>query len=98
LRHEQKILEEYAADELKCAEDLLCLYQLYKIEIPDDEYRAVAFFKNREWLLKPGALNELYATSRQLFRELPAPTKEQAFDYVSYRYKVYGRMLEQGGY
>jgi hypothetical protein len=98
LRHEQKILEEYAAHEIEWADDLLLWYRVRKQEIPDDEYRAVAFFKNREYLGKPGALTLLYSMFRRCNKELPPPTKEIAFDLVSYRYKLYAITLEKGGY
>jgi hypothetical protein len=91
-------LEEYAAHEIEWADDLLLWYRVKKAEIPDDEYRAVAFFKNREYLLKPGSLTLLYSMYRRMLAELPPPTKEIAFDLVGYRYKVYARTLEQGGY
>jgi hypothetical protein len=98
IRHQQKILEEYAAHEIEWADDLLLWYRLKKQEIPDDEYRAVAFFKNNEYLLKPGSLTLLYSMYRRLIEELPKPTKETAFDLVAFRYKIYARTLEKGGF
>ncbi|AEF86337.1 hypothetical protein TREPR_2197 [Treponema primitia ZAS-2] len=98
LRHEQKILEEFAAHEIEWADDLLLWYRIRKQEIPDDEYRAVAFFKNREYRRKPGSLTLLYTMYQRCLEELPPPTKEIAFDLVSYRYKVYAITLEKGGF
>jgi hypothetical protein len=98
IRHEQKILEEYAAHEIEWADDLLLWYRAKRLEMPDDEYRAVAFFKNREYLRKPGSLTLLYSMYRRMLEELPPPTKEIAFDLVGYRYKVYAVTLKQGGY
>jgi hypothetical protein len=98
IRHEQKILEEFAAHEIEWADDLLLWYQAKRLEMPDDEYRAVAFFKNREYLRKPGSLTLLYSMYRRMLEELPPPTKEIAFDLVGYRYKVYAITLEKGGY
>ncbi len=34
--------------------------------MPDDEYRAAAFFINKEYLNKPGSLTLLYQTKLQL--------------------------------
>jgi hypothetical protein len=98
LRHQQKILEEYAAKEIEWAGDLLLWYRVRKQVIPDDEYRAVAFFTNREYRRKPGSLTLLYTIHERCMEELPAPTKEIAFDLVSYRFKVYAIALSQGGF
>jgi len=98
VRHEQKILEDYAAHEIEWADDLLLWYKAKQRVIPDDQYRAVAFFKNREYLMKPGSLTLLYAMYRKLTQELPHPDKEIAFDWLAYRYTVYALALEKGGY
>jgi hypothetical protein len=98
VRKQQTILEEYAAGEIEWADDLLWWYRVKKRDIPDDEYRAVAFFKNREYLRKPGSLTLLYSLYRRMNEELPEATKENAFYLVAYRYKVYARALEKGGY
>jgi hypothetical protein len=98
IRREQKALEEFAGREIEFADDLLLWYKIRKREIPDDEYRAVVFFKNREYLEKPGSLTLLYTVYGRLLRELPEATKETAFDLLGYRYKVYAMTLEKGGY
>jgi hypothetical protein len=98
IRKQQTILENYAAHEIEWADDLLLWYRAKNREIPDDEYRAVAFFKNREYLMKPGSLTLLYSMYRRCLDELPEPTKEIAFDILAYRYKVYALALEKGGY
>ena len=54
IRKQQRTLEEYAAHEIEWANDLMLWYRLKKTEIPDDEYRACAFFQNKEYLCKPG--------------------------------------------
>jgi hypothetical protein len=46
LRKQQKTLEEFAAAEIEWADDLLLWYRVRKQDIPDDEYRAVAFLKS----------------------------------------------------
>jgi hypothetical protein len=98
LRHEQKALEEFAVHEIEWADDLLLWYRVKKTEMPDDEYRAAAFFKNREYRDKPGSLTLLYSMYQRLMDELPEPTKEIAFDLLAFRYKIYARTLAQGGF
>jgi len=56
IRKQQKTLEEFAAHENEWAEDLITWYRGSKMEMPDDEYRACAFFINGEHLRKPGSL------------------------------------------
>jgi hypothetical protein len=97
LRKEQKTLEEFAAHEIEWADYLLLWYRAKKLDMPDDEYRAVAFFKNREYLRKPGSLTLLYSMYRQMNKELPEATKENAFCLMAFRYRVYARALEKGG-
>jgi hypothetical protein len=98
IRKQQHILEEFAAHEIEWADDLLLWYRVKKLDMPDDEYRAVAFFKNHEYLSKPGSLILLYEMYRQMNKELPEATKENAFYLMVYRYKVYAKTLEKGGY
>ena len=45
VRRQRKALEEYAAHEIEFADDLLLWYKIKKLDMPDDEYRAVAFLK-----------------------------------------------------
>jgi hypothetical protein len=97
IRKQQNTLEEFAAHEIEWADDLLLWYRVKKIDMPDDEYRAVAFFKNREYLRKPGSLTLLYSVCQQMNKELPEATRENAFYLIAYRYKVYARALEKGG-
>jgi hypothetical protein len=98
IRKQERTLEEFAAHETEWADDLLLWYRARKRDMPDDEYRAVAFFKNREYLRKPGSLTLLHEMSLRCVRELPLPTKETAFDLVAYRYHVYAVALEKGGF
>ncbi|GHT81668.1 hypothetical protein FACS1894130_13380 [Spirochaetia bacterium] len=98
VRQQRKKLQEYAAHEIEWADDLLTWYRAKKIEIPDDEYRGVAFFKNREYIQKPGSLTLCYTLYQQMIAELPQPTKETAFYLVGFRYKMYAAVLEKGGY
>lgn len=98
VRRQQQLLEEFAAHEIEWAGDLLRWYAIKNRDIPDDEYRAVAFFKNREYLRKPGSLTLLYTMYQRCARQLPQPTKETAFDLLAYRFKLYDAALEKGGY
>jgi hypothetical protein len=98
IRKQQQILEEYAAHEIEWADDLLSWYRAKKLDMPDDEYRAVAFFKNREYLHKPGSLTLLYSTWRRMAQELPPATRETAFDLLAYRFHAYAVTLQKGRY
>jgi hypothetical protein len=61
IRKQQKTLEEFASHEIEWAGDLITWYRATKREIPDDEYRACAFFINGEYLRKPGSLTLVYS-------------------------------------
>jgi hypothetical protein len=98
IRKQEKILEEFAAHEIEWADDLLLWYRAKQKEIPDDEYRAVVFFKNREYLGKPGSLTLLYSLCQRMSQELPPATKEIAFDLLAFRFKMYATVLRTGGY
>jgi len=98
IRKQQKVLGEYAAHEIEWAGDLLTWYRAKKQDIPTDEYRAVAFFTNKEYLKKPGSLTLLYQMYIRCINELPDVTKENAFDLLCYRFKLYAAVLKKGGY
>ena len=73
-------------------------YRVKKEDIPDDQYRACAFFKNREYLKKPGSLTLLYEVYVRCGKELPRATKETAFDLLCFRYRMYAAALKTGGF
>jgi len=98
IRKQQKTLEDFAAHEIEWAEDLMRWYGIKKQDMPDDEYRACAFFRNREYLNKPGALTLMYSVYERCWRELPEVTRENAFDLLCYRYKMYAATLKTGGF
>ena len=98
VRKQQKALEDFAEHEIEWAGDLLRWYGLKNLEIPDDQYRACAFFSNREYITKPGSLTLLYQTYVRCFDELPPVTKENAFDLLCYRFRMYAAVLKTGGY
>jgi hypothetical protein len=98
IRKQQKTLEEFAAHEIEWADDLMAWYRLRKQDIPDDEYRACAFFTNREYLRKPGSLSLVYQMFLRCMSELPPVTKETAFDLLCFRYRMYAEVLKSGGF
>jgi hypothetical protein len=98
LRRQQKVLEGFAAHEIEYADDLLTWYRLKKVDIPDDQYRACAFFKNQEYLRKPGSLTLLYQVYVRCGKELPRATRENAFDLLCFRYRMYAAVLKARGY
>ena len=98
LRKQRKILEDFAEYEYEWSGDLLYWYKIRKEETPDDEYRACAFFQNREYRNKPGSLTLLYQMYVRCNNELPSVTKEMAFDVLRFKYKMYAQVLEKGGY
>ena len=98
VRKQQKTLEEYAAHEIEWANDLMLWYRVKKIDMPDDEYRACAFFQNKEYLHKPGSLTLLYEMYLRFINELPKVTRENAFDLLRFQFKMYAKTLEKGGF
>jgi hypothetical protein len=98
IRKQQQILEEFVAHEIGWADDLLLWYRVKNTGMSDEEYRAVAFFKNREYLRKPGSLTLLYEMYLRCIRELPECTREIAFDLLAFRFRMYAEVLKTGGY
>ena len=98
VRKQQRILEEFTAHEREWANDLFLWYRTKKMEIPEDEYRACAFFLNKEYLKKPGSLTLLYEMYLRCNKELPEVTRENAFDVLRFQFKAYAKALEKGGF
>jgi hypothetical protein len=98
VRNQKKTLEEYAEHEIEWADDLIHWYGLQKKEMPVDEYRACAFFKNKEFIRKPGSLTLLYQMYLRCCSELPPVTRENAFNILCFRFKMYAEVLKTGGY
>ena len=98
LNRQKIILDEFIAHETEWANDLILWYQVKKLEMPDDEYRGCAYFINKEYLNKSGSANLLYQTHLTCNEELPDFTKENAFNLVRYKYKLYAHVLSKGGY
>jgi hypothetical protein len=97
-RKQEKILENFVDHEIEWAGDLMLRYRAKKEDMPDDEYRACAFFQNKEYRNKPGSLTLLYDMYRRCGKELPDVTKENAFDILRFRYKMYAKVLQTGGF
>jgi hypothetical protein len=95
-RKQLKILENFVEHEAEWAKHLMMYYRIKKEDIPDDEYRACAYFMNNEYLSKPGSLLLLHKMYLRCNKELPDTTKENAFDLLRFRYKMYTKILEKG--
>ncbi len=98
VRKQQKKLDDFIDHEIEWAEHLIKWYSWKKEDMPDDEYLACAFFINKDYLRKPGSLTLLYQMYLRCGRELPDVTKENAFDILRFRFKMYTKVLETGGY
>jgi hypothetical protein len=48
--------------------------------------------------MKPGSLSLCYQTYQRCCNELPNVTKENAFDILCFRFKMYAAVLKSGGY
>jgi len=97
-RKQKKKLEDFAEYEYEWSGDLILWYSVKKKEMPEDEYRACAFFRNREYRNKLGALTLLYQMYLRCNEELPMVTKEMAFDLLRFKFKMYAKVLEKGGF
>jgi hypothetical protein len=98
IRKQQRTLEEFAEYEYEWSGDLMLWYKIKKEEMPYDEYRACAFFQNREYRNKPGSLTLLYQMYVRCNKELSEVTKENAFDILRFKYKMFAKVLETGGF
>ena len=98
IRKQERELKDFAEHEFEWAGHLSTLYKCKKEEMPDDEYRACAFFQNKEFTKKRGSLTLLYEMYKRCCRELPDVTREQAFDLLRFRFKMYAKTLEKGGF
>jgi hypothetical protein len=98
LRKQREALVSFAVDEELNSELLLTYYKQKGRDMPDDIYRACAFFINREYKRKPGSLYLLYQTKEKLQKDITVVTKENAVDILCYRYQMYAAILREGGY
>jgi len=95
---QQKKLEEFASHELEWANDLMLWYKVKKLDMPEDVYRACAYFQNKEYVKKTGSLTLLYEVYLQCWNDLPKVTRENAFDLLRYQFKLYATALSKGGF
>ena len=98
IRKQQRTLEEYAEYEYEWSGDLITWYKVKKMDMPDDIYRVCAFFLNREYRNKPGSLTLLYQMYVRCNAEVKEVTRENAFDILLYKYRLYAKVLETGGF
>ena len=98
IRKQEKILKEFAEYEYEWSGDLMLWYDVKKLDIPDDVYRACAFFRNREHRNKPGSLTMLYEMYVRCNNELPEVPRERAFDLLRFKYMMYAKVIEKGGF
>ena len=98
IRKQQRALEDFAEHEFDWAKDLMLWYKLKKVEMPIDEYRACAFFLNKEYRNKPGSLTLLYEMNIRFHAELTEVSRENAFDILRFQFKSYAKTLEKGGF
>jgi len=98
VRKQQKILDEFAEYEFEWAGDLIKWYGVKKIDMPEEIYRACAFFTNREYKKKLGSLTLCHEMHVRCNKELPEPTRENAFDILRFKFKMYAEVLKKGGF
>jgi len=98
LRKQQRKLEEFAEYEYEWSGDLIKWYGVKKIDMPEDVYRACAFFRNREYGKKPGSLTLLHEMYVRCNYELPEVPRERGFDLLRFKYMMYAKVLEKGGF
>ena len=98
LLKQQTELEDFAEHEFEWAGYLLLYYRLKKKDMPDDEYRACAFFQNKEYFGKPGSLTMCFEMYKRCREETPVIPKEQGFNMLRYRFRMYAAVLMKGGY
>jgi len=98
LDKQKRKLDDFIEHETEWANDLILWYRIKKIDMPEDEYRGCAYFINKEYLIKKSSINLLYQAHLSCNEELPELTKENAFNQVKYKYKLYTHVLKKGGY
>jgi len=69
-RKQERLLGEFADEKKMLAETLIYLCKCGCKDMPDDVYRACAFFINGEYNAKPGSLWLLYQAAQRLLKEI----------------------------
>jgi hypothetical protein len=98
LRKQTDVLEDFLSFQKDIAEMLVTHYKQANTEMPDDIYRAAAYFINDEFNQKSGSLVLLLQTNERLNEELPRVTKETFVMQHCYRFQVFAAALQEGGY
>jgi hypothetical protein len=93
LEKQQAMLDEFVEDEKLMADALLVRYQCQDRDVPEDIYRAIAFFLNEEYKSWLELEITLYELRNKIMRTVKLENKEQAMDALCYRYQVYGRAI-----
>ena len=97
-RKEEEEIRAFLLFEEGSLEDYLAYVKMTGREIPDDAYRGIAFIGNRTYREKPGSLSLLLMTHRDLIRDGPEIRQETIIEATEFRYGLYTRILETGGY
>jgi hypothetical protein len=97
LDREARELAEFLDGEKTIADAILHHFKQHKIDIDDDVYRTIVYFLNDEYKNKPGSLTMLLNAKSKIIAGLPPVTKETTIDCYSYIYKVYAKLLVEGG-
>jgi hypothetical protein len=66
--------------------------------MPDDEYRSAVYFINKEYENKADALVTLCDIEKRLYSELPPTTIENVIEKMRFRFKIFTKLLTEGGY
>jgi hypothetical protein len=93
LEKQEALLDGCVEDERLMADMLLLRYQGQGRDVPEDIYRAVAFFLNEEFKRWPELKITLYELRGKIMKTIKIENKERAVDALCYRYQVYGRAL-----
>lgn len=80
------------------AQTILDIFRQKKQWPPDDVYRGLAYFINREWQKKSGSLYLLYNAKQRVQADMPPVEKETAFDQACYFFKMYCVILTKEGF
>jgi hypothetical protein len=98
VREQKRQAEEFIENEDLETSYLFSKFKKSGLDMPLEIYRACAFFKNKEYKMKLGSIALLFQTKEGLQKEIPELTKENLFEQICYKFKMYSKVLEQGGF
>jgi hypothetical protein len=98
IRLQKKQAEEFIENEELETSYLFSKFKKSGIDMPLEIYRACCFFSNKEYKMKFGSIALLVQTKEDLEKEMPPITKENLIEQICYKYKMYSKMLESGGF